>query len=421
MWGIFKFVLAFFLVFSAGCQSRIVGQIELLGVRPSDGTLYRFGAADVPIPARRTSVLPSNGDPVRVTQDVITIQVDAAYVRSLPPRLTGSKDIVLFAEIQEDAAAGYAGNKLTSIVYVGKNQRIPGRLNFNGNLVYGPVAFKGHPLKIKFTLMVLQSAAANQEQSAINVIANLASAAAPQYASITSTVAATVRDLLLAQPDIVAFDYEATFLSDHPGVAVVQNENDMTDAPWLRYGRFVLLETLGFGDRAKSLWDQMQPGDIVFDGASLRQKAGNASLPANYLVFSIVPGQVSEQDATLVAASEQSAKLLASLSSPDTQADAAVTDIVNQSRDILTEFVRSRAGSIASDAARSAEASVATTQPADRETQVVPLFQHRFEQQWQVLLSRLPAGNPGASSLKAIHDEVMENWLALYGGEAVGP
>jgi hypothetical protein len=414
--GIFGFGVLCALFYSAGCQDRMVGQIELLGVRLGNQTLYHFGSSDAPNAKPRSGVMAGFGDSVRVQQDVVTIQVDAAYIRALPPRLTGSKDIVLFAEIQEDAAAGYGGSKLTSIVYVGKNQRIPGRLNFNGNLVYGPIAYKGHPLKVKFTLMVLQSAAANQEQSVINVIANLTGAAAPQYAAITSTIAATVRDLLLAQPDIVAFDYEATFLSDHPGVAVTAMPTSApSDMAWLKYGRFVLLETLGFNGNAQSLWDQMQPGDIRFDGAALRQKSTGQALPANYLIFSIVPGQISEQDSTLAAASDQSAKLLASLSQPDTQTASAITDIVNQSKNILAEFVRSRAEAIAAQAARSAEARVSTTQPVQRDSQIAQLIQQNFDEQWQELTAHLPAGNPDAGTLQSIRDDVLENWLSLYG------
>jgi hypothetical protein len=399
----------------AGCQDRMVGQVELLGIQPADQTLYHFGSSDAPAAKPRSGVLAGFGDPVRVAQDVVTIEVDSAYIRDLPPRLTGSKDVVLFAEIQEDAAAGYSGTSLTSIVYVGKNQRIPGRLNFTGNLVYGPAAYKGHPLKIKFTLMVLQSAAANQEQSVINVISNLASTAAPQYAAVTSTVAAAVRDVLLAQPDIVAFDYEATLLSDRPGIAVAsaQSPVGLPTRAWLRYGRFVLLETLGFKGDARSLWDQMQPGDIFFDGVALREKSTGQALAANYLVFSVVPGQISEQDATLAAASDQSAKLLASLSQPETQTATAISDIVNQSKNILTELVRSRAAAMASQAARLAEAQVPSTQP-ERNAAIAQLIQQRFDPEWSNLVSQLPPGNPDSTTLNQIRQSVLEQWLDLY-------
>lgn len=415
MRGIFHFLLVSAFLSIAGCQDRIVGQVELLGVRSTDQSLFHFGSADAPPVKARTSVFADFGDPVRITQDVVTIQVDSAYLRALPPRLTGSKDVVLFAEIQEDAAEGYAGSKLTSIVYVGKNQRIPGRLNFNGNLVYGPIAYKGHPLKVKFTLMVLQSAAANQEQSIVNVIANLAATAAPQYSAAASTVAAAVRDLLLAQPDIISFDYEATFLSDQPGVAVgASHVAEPPDMPWLRYGRFVLLETLAFNGRAQSLWDQMPPANIYFDGAALREKSRNQSLAANYLVFSIIPDQISEQDSTLAAASDQSAKLLASLSQPDTQTTAAIGDIVSQSKNILTEFLRSRANALAAQAARTAEAQAPTTQPAQRNLQIAQAIQQRFDQQWLELIHELPAGSPDAGALASIRSQALGQWLELY-------
>lgn len=288
-------LVLFALLCLAGCHDRIVGQVELFGINRSDQTLCLV----------RTPICPATTKPARgeiSTGEQIIICVDSAYIHSLPPRLTGSRDIILFAEVQPDASTGYAGPKVSSIVYLGENQRVPGRLNFTDNLAFGPVVYSGRQLKIKFTLMVLQGAESARQQSMVGVIAKLAGAAGPQYSAVTSLLASTIRDILAAQPDIVAFDYETTFFGNPADFA---NDSELTDsqhvpgeAPTAQPnqpptvsqggGQFVLLETLGWQPGARSIWKGRQPSDIYFDGSVLRDKSNRQQLPANYIVFRIV-------------------------------------------------------------------------------------------------------------------------------------
>ena len=167
---------------------------------------------------RRTSLLGSAGESIRYSDDIVTIQVHGGFINSLPWTLTGSTDLVLFAEIWENAAAGPTARSLNSIVHISRSQMVPGRMNFEGSIAYGPTSFKGHPLKIKFTLIVFQRDQAEGVSSAADVLQNFATAAgAPSVAGILSSEAiGIVRQILRNQPDVEAFDFEATLMSDEP-------------------------------------------------------------------------------------------------------------------------------------------------------------------------------------------------------------
>lgn len=205
---------------SAGCvETRSAGQAEQFRVE-EDGSLtraYELTTDPARMPVRR-SVTGDFGDPIRHSDDVVTMQVLSAYIENLPTTLTGSQDIILFAEVWENSAMGYRSPALNQVVYVAENQRVPGRINALGNLAYGPTRFKGHPLKVKFTLLVLQRRKGEQASSAANVVAGFmsASSAVTPYGAIASQAVGVVREILRNQPDVVAFDFEATFLSDAP-------------------------------------------------------------------------------------------------------------------------------------------------------------------------------------------------------------
>lgn len=208
------------LLSSNGCgETRSAGQAEQFRVE-EDGKLtraYALTTDPAKLPIRR-SVTGDFGDPIRHSDDVVTMQVLSAYIEDLPTTLTGSQDIILFAEVWENSAMGYRSPALNQVVYVAENQRVPGRINALGNLAYGPTRFKGHPLKVKFTLLVLQRRKGQQASSAANVVAGFmsASSAVTPYGAIASQAVGVVREILRNQPDVVAFDFEATFLSDAP-------------------------------------------------------------------------------------------------------------------------------------------------------------------------------------------------------------
>lgn len=220
------------LLLPCGCVSRQTGQNELFWVDVDD-RLVRPGAYSTTKKAvdqiwERKSLTGTWGDYVRYNDDVLTVAVDQVYLDSLPSPAVGPRDVVLFAEVWENAAEGFKAQSLNQIVFIALNQQVPGRLNFTGNLAYGPTRFKGHPLKIKFTLMLVQSgdtqtilpafsgrATSRSPLDVLNSLKSVADLAGPQ-AQLASEAVTVARELLRAQPDIAVFDFEATFYSVAP-------------------------------------------------------------------------------------------------------------------------------------------------------------------------------------------------------------
>ena len=398
---------------AAGCADRVVGQVELLTF-DKDGRLFRYNRAEAPRAER--AMIPGFGDPVRSNDDVVTVIVESAYIQNLPFRLTGSKDVIIFADVWENAAAGFnSPSTLTSIVYVGPNQKVPGRLNLRDMLAYGPTRYKGHPLRVRFTMMVLQKAAAGRQSSAIDVISSLAAMAAPQYSAASSEIAKLLQGILRAQPDIKFFDFDATFYSDQPeGLAdVIPGEQTLAGPEaqggtpsttlrpspgldgvhWLRYGRYALVETESY-DRTTSTVD-LQPSDVRSDDARLW--TSGAPLATSYIVFRVLPGQRSESNEVLRAASDANARLLESLRRSDAEIAAAVKDIQASAKSLQDQVVRSRAESIAYTAFRDAEA----RQQTDCEA-----IARRFDARWSDESLNIPdADKIGASVRKRWKDK----------------
>lgn len=162
---------------------------------------------------------PRLGDLVRFTTDTVTITVPAIYLDHLPATLssitTGRYDAMLFAEVWENAAMDRSEPALNRVVYVALDQPVPGRLNFQDAIAYGPTAFKGQSLRIKFTLVLLQKRQKESGDTAARSLQDfisLAGAGTPAGAS-ASTIVALIRQIIRSLPDVEAFDFEATF---HP-------------------------------------------------------------------------------------------------------------------------------------------------------------------------------------------------------------
>jgi hypothetical protein len=349
-----------------GCADRVAGQVELLTFAP-DGYLQRYSRATDPV---RAYPIPGVNEPIRSNDDIVTIQVESAYIQNLPFRLTGSKDVIIFADVWENAAMGFNGpSSLTSIVYIGPNQKVPGRLNFRDMLAYGPTKFKGHPLRVRFTMMVLQKSTATRQASAIDVISSLASIAAPQYSMITSEVAKLLQGILRSQPDIKFFDFDVTFSSDRPESLVdivpkaqagapasttfrAEPKGDPDKIHWLRYGRYALVETESHDGKGFKVIN-VQASQVNAEDAWLYGPDG--ALPTSYLIFRITPQQLDEKNEVLRAASDANVKLLESLRRSDTEVAAAIKEIQASAANLQDQVVRARAESIAYKVFREAQ------------------------------------------------------------------
>ena len=217
---------------SCGPTVRRSGQIEMFTIEgESDTGMVR--------PPRRTystptvtreqarigsdaRVDPELGDLVRFTTDSVTITVPSVYLDHLPMTLssatTGRYDAMLFAEVWENAAMDRTEPSLNRIVHVALDQPIPGRLNFQDAIAYGPTTFKGHPLRIKFTLVLLQRRAKESGDTAAKSLQDfiaMAGAGTPAAAG-ASTVVALIRQVMRSLPDVEAFDFEATLIPYNP-------------------------------------------------------------------------------------------------------------------------------------------------------------------------------------------------------------
>lgn len=410
---------------ASGCADRVAGQVELLGINQTTGNIVRL--TKVPsLAAEPRAAIPGWGDPIRSNDDVVTIQVESAYVQQLPFRLTGSKDVIIFADVWENGAMGLGSEaSLTSIVYVGANEKVPGKLNFRDMLAYGPTKFKGHPLRIQFTMMVLQKSASDKQASAVDIISAIAEAAAPQYSPITSSVAKTLKGILKAQPDIKFFDFNVTFVSDRPeGLAepIVQTQGreapDEAPRPaggflpgpadtgesihWLRYGRYALIETEAHDGRTSAV-RALKPADIYLEDGWLRRGMLGASLPTSYLIFRVTPGQIDESDDVLKAASENNAKVIAKLHRSDAEVAEGLAAITESAADMKNQVLRARAERLAREIVANAQANKAAPEKA---------LNSQFKMRWDDVVGRLTGTDKDNAT--QIGDQVLTRWLNKF-------
>lgn len=279
--------------------------------------------------SHKRGVTPQFGDQVVYNTDILTFQVHDVYIDSLPVTMTDSQDVILFADVWENGASNLAKNdSLTSVVGISRNQMVPGRMNLSGRVIYGPTEFKGYPLTLRFTLMVLQKDKGQRVGSAADVLGSFASMI-PTYGTVVSAALKGARDVLLSQPDIIAFDYEVTLLAESPegllkttvsstealptemtpqvASAGMQAESWQIRMPWMRYGMYAVIETRSRSGRSPAQGDRrevtfvpplaMKGGALVTaEGKEVPKYLTGAGDPLRHppstsIVFSITPGQ----------------------------------------------------------------------------------------------------------------------------------
>lgn len=223
------------MICSCGPTVRRSGQIELFSLEQTGDTgqlrppRRAFTEPKVLFEQARVGptsrVDPELGDLVRFTTDSVTMTVPTVYLDHLPATLssvtTGRYDAMLFAEVWENAAMDRGEPAINRIVHVALDQPVPGRLNFQDAIAYGPTLFKGHPMRIKFTLVLLQRRAKESGDTAAKSLqdfVSLAGAGTPTGAA-ASTVVALIRQIMRSLPDVEAFDFEVTFYPYNPPAA----------------------------------------------------------------------------------------------------------------------------------------------------------------------------------------------------------
>ncbi len=247
-------VLSMMLI-SYGCTDRIrrSGQVELFRLVDSNGRntwadnngspctvpnsydilSRKFADDEDDLGRLRYSVIPDFGDFARFPEDTITIQILSVYLEKFPNVFRFGKkdeDAVLIVDIWEDAAKSAPDNpNITSVVFVAKDQTVPGRINFTGHLGYGPASFKVRPLKMRCTLMLVRKQKAEGRANAVDVVSKYA-AVIPTYGALSAPIAGVIRDILLSQPDVIAFDFEATLLPYKPTRTNGRVESEVAEA-----------------------------------------------------------------------------------------------------------------------------------------------------------------------------------------------
>jgi hypothetical protein len=313
--------------------------------------------------SNRTEFLPKMGDYVQFPTDVISVQVQAAYLQKLPP-LDLVSDMVLFAEIWEDAANGYGDPDQISIVYIGKNQMTPAKLNFLGNLAYGPTFFNQHPLKIRFTVMFLQHKAGQEGAQLANSLSQYANMV-PGYGAAATQSLKVMKDVLTLLPNVISFDFETTLVPYYdPNNLTVHEDNGLNglivdDGNWLRYQNYAIIETQPYQlsfiaaglprnqpttkDTPPTITDPDQVSYLYYNGYMHQAPPGGTEaqppLPPAYIVFSIIPGGQPEKDSVLRKASSLNASLMQNLEGAKTGTTQATTIAKQYSQDTITQMI----------------------------------------------------------------------------------
>ncbi|MCG3132365.1 MAG: hypothetical protein FLDDKLPJ_03204 [Phycisphaerae bacterium] len=436
------------LFLASGCSVRQSGQQELFVIEEATMEAYRplshrKVSPNEPI---RSQVIPTFGDRIQSTDDVVSIVVDSVFIADLPPTwssvTTGSHDVLAFVEVQESEPTSL-GNKtaLTRILYAKPDDRDNRKLNFNGAIAYGPTYFKGRQLGLKFSIMVLQKRKTEQQARIVKAIADIGASANPEFAGVVSELAGMVKSILSTQPDVEVFDFHAVLVpykpsglrptaaeaaggvqptaasstsstyAAHaafvPGTEAARTWDERT--AWLSYNRFAIIDTLarnsgaplplGFGQKDR-LWHD---GGWMFVGGEgpkppLGWDGTRRALDSNYLVFAILPGLQAEEDARLWGVSQHNRELIASLTRSQASIAQSIEDIGAHGAKLVTEYIRVQAERKARDLAQ---------KEADKQN-----FMAKFNTFWTNIIAPGVAKLPDdqRNVINAIKSEVIGRW-----------
>jgi hypothetical protein len=218
-----------------GCKARTSGQVEAFQLQSNEATkaiTLNPTSRERVYPeleptwenlriGEQARINPQIGDLVRFTTDSVTIVIPTMYIDEVRGGLgdvTGRYDMVLFAEIWENGAHDRSTPPLNRIVFMAVDQKLPSRLNFQDAIAYGPTFFKGHPIRIKFTLVLAQRRDKENADTGLKTLEQLSALAqlsAPTSGAISAAVG-LARTVVKNIPDVEAFDFEMTLLPYRP-------------------------------------------------------------------------------------------------------------------------------------------------------------------------------------------------------------
>ncbi len=154
-----------------GCsQHQITGEPLVYGVEPLSGAVVD---RDV------LGALPENSGTVPHKGEIITIVVNSVFLRYLEDR--GSPHVLVYAEVYDDGTDD-PSTALTKVLFDQRDQPPGVNLGLADRTLYGPVAFKGYPIRIRFFVVELDKEEKEQASKIIGAAGAAAAAAQPQYA-----------------------------------------------------------------------------------------------------------------------------------------------------------------------------------------------------------------------------------------------
>ncbi len=158
----------------AGCgsppgQARITGEPLLYAVAPRTGAILD----------RDTIPEATDDQPIVVphTGEIVSILVGNIFLRAL--RDVGSPHVLVYAEIHDDGTDNPETMR-TRVLFESRDQPAGVNLGLADRVLYGPVAFKGFPIRIKLYVVELDKEDKEVASRAISSVGGVAATAAPQ-------------------------------------------------------------------------------------------------------------------------------------------------------------------------------------------------------------------------------------------------
>jgi hypothetical protein len=173
----FKILLIMLLVlgFTAGCtnkQQLITGEPEFYSIKPDTGKIFD---RDVIPQWENTSfgIVPHKGE-------IITLVVNNVFIRYLKETV-GSPHVLVYAEVYDDGKDD-PGTAASKLIFNQTNQPPGVNLGIADRIIYGPTAFKGFPIRIRFFIVELDKDQKKMASNILDAAATIASAAKPDAA-----------------------------------------------------------------------------------------------------------------------------------------------------------------------------------------------------------------------------------------------
>lgn len=194
----------------------ITGQVEMVPTG-SSGVLI----ADEPGDAQH--------DPIFLTEGrTLSVRLSSAFVREIQE--VGGAEFMVYAEIYDVQPDDQ--QRLVKVLFKESNQSSGYLLNVKDRLVFGPIEYKGNPLRIRLFIVELDKEDNEVAARLIRTAAQLASSLVPTAAPVAG-LATSVGDLFLQlNPDDMELVYDFTL---YP--------KSHSAGPYLKSGSYVLVKT----------------------------------------------------------------------------------------------------------------------------------------------------------------------------------